>query len=225
MEILNKIIAIIGLVAFMKPVHSASIANSLCLCSREYIPVCASDDLTYPNQCLFECEKERNSSLQFRFSGECSDKFRPFAMEDDFCACAKDFNPVCGSDDETYPNECWLNCQMLKRKDLKLKHIGQCECACSRVYFPLCGSDDNTYSNECAFNCAKKINRNLAVKFEGECSEVHILPIMPECICPEMYEPLCATDGNTYSNECQLRCEQGRRSGLKFKHFGACDDA
>lgn len=235
---IRTIIGIIGVAAVVQLVFTASIGNNICTCTREYFPICGSDNSTYSNNCLFECEKERNSSLEISFYGECDDGFHSLPIEDNFCACAKDFNPVCGSDDQTYSNECLLNCHKLKRKNLRLKHRGECgneiiiqdelpiECVCSRAYFPLCGSDDKTYSNECTLNCARKSNENLSIQFQGECSDVHILPIIiNDCMCPAIYIPLCASDGNTYSSKCHLQCEQRHKIGLKIKHFGACNDS
>ncbi|XP_028161243.1 leech-derived tryptase inhibitor C-like [Ostrinia furnacalis] len=37
------------------------------------------------------------------------------------------------------------------------------------------------------------------------------------CICPAVFDPVCATNGQTYSNSCQLGC-----AGAKLKHKGAC---
>ncbi|XP_075224860.1 ovomucoid-like [Lycorma delicatula] len=43
------------------------------------------------------------------------------------CACNRMFRPVCGTDDETYSNECLLNCRMKEVNGLRIKHAGLCE--------------------------------------------------------------------------------------------------
>lgn len=47
------------------------------------------------------------------------------------------------------------------------------------------------------------------------------------CMCPRNLDPVCGTDGDTYSNPCLLRCEadsvRGRSIGLRIAHHGECD--
>lgn len=37
--------------------------GALCLCPRDYKPICASNGRTYPNVCVFSCEVKKSRSL------------------------------------------------------------------------------------------------------------------------------------------------------------------
>ena len=43
------------------------------------------------------------------------------------------------------------------------------------------------------------------------------------CICFRIHDPVCGTDGNTYSNSCQLRCSACEKgSYLEVEYRGKC---
>lgn len=225
---------------------SASVNTNSCACSREFRPVCASNNQSYFNHCAFECEKQHNANLEIRFYGECHEEDKIQAIEETACICPANYDPVCGSDDLDYPNECALKCEQRKKIGLQLKHRGKCDssvqilnqavpmdsitqqCSCPFIFSPICGSDGKTYSNECEIDCEKRINKQLEVRYSGECRDAaQILPISTDerlqCICPLIYMPVCGSNDQTYASECDLNCSRRQNVSLKVKHQGQCD--
>jgi len=93
-------------------------------------------------------------------------------------SCPLNYEPICGTDGETYPNKCALKVHACytHNDDLKVKHDGECkdaECPkfCGEIYAPVCGTDGNTYDNECELKVQACYNHNhdLKVKYDGKC--------------------------------------------------------
>ncbi|KAG6440444.1 hypothetical protein O3G_MSEX001274 [Manduca sexta] len=122
-----------------------------------------------------------------------------------------------------------------------------CECPTSCPSYgdhegsrPLCASDARDYPGECEMRrAACDSNTNITFKYYGKCDpcagvtcpdpEVCQLDERraPSCRCAEPcpleFSPVCASDGKTYSNECQMHRESCRaRKQLKIIFKGQC---
>ncbi|XP_026320027.1 agrin-like isoform X1 [Hyposmocoma kahamanoa] len=122
-----------------------------------------------------------------------------------------------------------------------------CECPTSCPSYgdhegsrPLCASDARDYPGECEMRrAACESNTSITFKYYGKCDpcagvtcpdpEVCQLDDrrQPSCRCAEPcpleFSPVCASDGKTYSNECQMHRESCRaRKQLKIVFKGQC---
>ncbi|NWI56032.1 IOV7 protein, partial [Calyptomena viridis] len=167
-------------------------------------PVCGSDSFTYDHECgICAYNAEHNTSVAKIHDGECKEnvavdcRYPKKTTEDGkvLVFCPKILNPVCGTDGNTYPNECEL-CAHNAEKGTHVgkKHSGQCrqktselDCSqyppikieggkalvrCQKILRPVCGTDGFTYGNECGI-CAHNVQHGTEVKksHEGRCKE------------------------------------------------------
>src|SRR5262245_49963727 len=84
---------------------------------------------------------------------------------DNPCQCPQVDDPVCGSDQHSYPSACGAQCAGVGFTAGACGLDASLDCAsCSNVSDPVCGSDGMTYTNACRASCA-----GIAIAHGGAC--------------------------------------------------------
>jgi hypothetical protein len=181
-------------------------------CNKVYKPICGSDGNTHANNCSLniknckldvligatkkitkkhkgECKKNKKKEKKTKSEAKLIDEpdvNLKFAFGGS-CFCNRMYSPVCGSDGNSYSNECMANCKSVTI----VRH-----CSCDQ---PTCMKNDWMISNG-VFNPPE----------EEEEEEEHEIEVTKPCICGRDYRPVCGENGQSYSNECQANCSNTR---------------
>merc|ERR1712025_50717 len=196
-----------------------SVQDCPLFCNRMLRPVCGSDNHTYSNRCLLKVAscQEPSTNLFLKHEGVCEDPINDENHDNHENApdnvtlnseiklkkngidcpsfCHRMFRPVCGSNNVTYSNECFLKrtaCQN-PAENILLKSIGACE-----------SMDLQTDNIE--FSKSRLSIRMISKNQGTECPK----------FCNRIRSPVCGSDNKTYTNACVLKRRSCSRPSLNL---------
>ncbi|XP_077545401.1 agrin-like isoform X2 [Haemaphysalis longicornis] len=198
-------------------------------CEQVLRPVCGSDGKSYDSACHLRREAclASDPELRVSYAGPC-DAAAPChgfrCPPGAFCVpgsgsgaerpschcppCSEEFEPVCGSDGISYPNECKLRRETCQRSTAAAAGQGG-----SSSLPPVAVAHPGLCSDPCD---------GRQCPFYGVCEGARC-GCPPPCPSP-VDDPVCGSDGLTYANECELRrasCRHQRAIAVASR--GACD--
>ncbi|KAI5624123.1 tomoregulin-1, partial [Silurus asotus] len=170
-------------------------------------------DLSEKKSDLRVCDKST-----CRFGGTCSADLQCVCQ----FQCHEKYIPVCGSNGDTYQNECYLRqAACTQQRPVSLVSPGACDPDSSS------GSGDGDDEGS-GTDTNRKLNKCSNCKYGAECDEDS--EDEDSCSCKidcsgHNENPVCGTDGNSYNNPCLVReASCLKQEQIDVQHLGRCPD-
>lgn len=129
--------------------------------------------------------------------------------------CINVVNPVCGKDGKTYNNVCEL-----KKAGVEINYTGKCgECIGENKASSVTGKCCPGLVF-CPANSTSAAAANINGLCKKTCDKAATTSTTDSGVCTQNWDPVCGTNGKTYSNECFIK-----KAGVNIQYKGECKNA
>ncbi|KAJ8668621.1 hypothetical protein QAD02_010284 [Eretmocerus hayati] len=182
---------------------------AICINTKEWEPICGSDNTTYANSGALKCAQKCEPDLKGVHAGECQQEVTtmdsvpaentPSEEQGDCnipCASTDELSPVCGSNGKTYPNPGALECAKKCKPDLQMVRAGPCQEEVTTMGSVPAENTPSEEQDDCDIPCAGTLE----------------------------FSPVCGSNGKTYPNPSALECAKKCKPDLQMVRAGPCQE-